>query len=717
MKKLIISLFMILSMIIAVIAAPPVPAPVKIVVSVNGVDIHYEDTKVTNKFTGEVLTKEQVSSLEIINGVGVFDLSQFEQGYEAAGRTYSGDEIEIVACNVDPACTTTFLISDTNPRTISISVNTDNLHVCWDNSLVSNPNDCPAQPEPEQEYVCWDESVVNDPSLCPDVPVVEEDPVEESRVSGDGRVASVEAYYGQKINVVLTDTKLSKLFDGEIDFDGEKYDAEEVILFQATPETSIFDEDFGTDPYVTIPEGAVEYRFVIKDSIDLSDIDEDEPLEISFLGKTLKIIDASESQITVRFGTVLGMTQGETAQVNGKDIEVLAVMVDSVQVSVDSVSGTILLDDSNEINGLDVLVDSISYQGWENGVKLVTLIVGDKVQDTYQDGDYFDLFKADDEEYKWVISLGDTQVLGVRNSEAYIGIDEDDDYQAIGVGEVLVLPNNFLEVKFKSITTPTETELGFRVKDDYLYITGPEDAFSYGTEEYDRLYVNDDGFHDEDKDFITDEEVRIGSSETYLELGSVIIMDLEIELDMSDILYNGISWASEEGNFMDYLGIKWFDAEKGVDDQIGFKVSIPEEDPEALITFRLRTVSDDEDDDVTTTTVPDDVEEPVVTTTTTVAPVVTITVPPVTTTTTLPSDDDDEDEGSNLKTILITLIAAIIGFFGWGKGFAGLIKYYLRKADEAAKAGDKELAAKYRARAEKMARTVVTNYLAGKYKK
>ena len=60
------------------------------------------------------------------------------------------------------------------------------------------------------------------------------------------------------------------------------------------------------------------------------------------------------------------------------------------------------------------------------------------------------------------------------------------------------------------------------------------------------------------------------------------------------------------------------------------------------------------------------------------------------------------------------MIASVIGVFAWGKGFAGLIKYYLRKADET---DDRELAKKYRDRAEKMAKTVVINFLAGKYKK
>ena len=75
------------------------------------------------------------------------------------------------------------------------------------------------------------------------------------------------------------------------------------------------------------------------------------------------------------------------------------------------------------------------------------------------------------------------------------------------------------------------------------------------------------------------------------------------------------------------------------------------------------------------------------------------------------------EEGYSLQQLIIGMIATIIGIFAWGKGFAGLIKYYLRLAKEAKSAGNKELALKYQQRAEKMAKTVLTNFLAGKYKK
>ena len=74
------------------------------------------------------------------------------------------------------------------------------------------------------------------------------------------------------IDEIKTNNKLENLFDGEIEFDGEKYDAKEVISVKALPETSIVDEDFGTEVYITIPEGAIEYKFIIQDVIDLTEI-------------------------------------------------------------------------------------------------------------------------------------------------------------------------------------------------------------------------------------------------------------------------------------------------------------------------------------------------------------------------------------------------------------------------------------------------------------
>ena len=148
MKKLITFLIGLL-MVISALAQPLPPAPVKITVSVNDVNIDFKDTKVTNLATGEVLTVEDVSGLYIRDGIGLFDLSKFKLGYETIGRRYGGDKIEIIACNIHPDCITTFTIDSTLPRTVSINIHDLTIsdyqyyYVCSDNSLVKNKVDCP----------------------------------------------------------------------------------------------------------------------------------------------------------------------------------------------------------------------------------------------------------------------------------------------------------------------------------------------------------------------------------------------------------------------------------------------------------------------------------------------------------------------------------------------------------------------------------------------
>ena len=111
-------------------------------------------------------------------------------------------------------------------------------------------------------------------------------------------------------------------------------------------------------------------------------------------------------------------------------------------------------------------------------------------------------------------------------------------------------------------------------------------------------------------------------------------------------------------------------------------------------------------DEPTTTTIPE-------TTTTTLKPIVTTTtIKQDTTTTTLPGDEPDE-----LSVVWISLIGlaiVILGGFAWGKGFAGLARYYMRKADEAE---TKKERVAYQQRAIKMLKTALKKAAAGEYEK
>ncbi len=438
------------------------------------------------------------------------------------------------------------------------------------------------------QYGCWDGSVVSDPNDCPEQPEEEVEPESSVTQSTDKTIATTSAVYGQEIEVKLDDNKIGYLIDGEITFNNDNYEVREEVYFSGVTLTSIDDDDFGRDPYLTIEEYAVEYKYLFNDYIITSEISEDDPLEITYLGKDLKIIGASSDQITVRYGDKVTLLQGKSDLVNGNTIEVVAITETSASVKINKVSGTVTIGDTETINGLEVVIDKLLYQGYADGVKEVTLIVGEKVQETYKDGDYFDLFDPDSEEWEWSIQLGGTeQYLGVWNTESYIGIDEDDDYHALGVGDSLFLPNNYVEIQFKSITTPDLTDLNIREKDGYLYLRGPkdDDVFSFGTKDYDRVYMDAEGIYDEDFVIITTDKVEIGDSGIYLEKGSAIIGDLTIKIDMSDILFKGISFALKDETFMDYFGIIFSDPENAVEEKRGFEVLVPGEQPEVIIAF------------------------------------------------------------------------------------------------------------------------------------
>ena len=683
------------------IAGPPVPAPIIGKFTINGAGTLGYIVEAQNLRTLEVISGREINSMTTEPNGFFFDLSYFSQGYVGPSPVYPGDVIEVRVVGF-PTSAIQFNVPSETPYTISLSVTTGSVVQCADGSIVSDISLCPEIEEPEPE---------------PEEKVVEV----ETKVSSteDKDTASVEADYGQEIDVQITNTKLETLKDGTLDFNGEDYDFREILyLNDAKIETSIVEEDYGLEPRLVLLERAVEYMFKFDDLPKLSEIEEDEPLEINFSGIVIKIIEAWNDEITIRTGQEDTISEGKDIEIDGKTVTIKSVAQSSVDIDVDGINQIISEGNSREVNGIHIIVESIHYKGYDSKIKsAVTIIAGTQADKTVRDGEDFELFVEGDETFGWIIDMPNH--LGYFSKEEYKSVDEDEDYKPLGLGDSFSLPNGYVNIKFSSITDTPRTEITFKVKDGQLLAKGDDGDFVSPTDEYDRVYIDSTGIYDDDDVLIATDKIRLGDSDTYLELGSVRIGKLVIKLDMSDILYDGISYLAEEGRFLDYLGIIFSYPEDGVEEQSGFEVSIPEERPEATISFSAGTEVIEED----VITIPDDTEEEDVEdtttpttpdTTTTTVPPVTTTIPPVTPPVITPPDVPPVEPESNLKTILITLIATIIGLFAWGKGFAGLIKYYLKLADETE---DRELAKKYRDRAEKMAKTVVTNFLAGKYKK
>lgn len=643
-----------LMLIASAIAAPPMPFPIDGRITING---EYQTTgyevKIENINTGA----EAINLVQ--NGAYFYNLQKLGWWF--------GDTIRITACTVHPDCIHEFTIESSDPHRHNFNI--------VDASI------------PPTEYVCPDGStIVTDVADCP-----EPEPEVVDKVTSDDLTASIEAFYGEQIDVKVLHNKLEKLLKEEIEFDGEDYDVHEELYFSGIVKTSIDDEDFGEYPYLLLEEGAVKYKFVFDDVIDLFDIDEDEPLVIVFLGKEIEIIEADDDKITVLSGEERLFTEDETFD----GIKVITIEDDYAYINYNGESKKITEGETDDIGGRDFYVYEVIVD--EDGPDYATIIYGDNVKQTVEDGDDFELFIEDDEVFRWLINLPDS--VGIENQKEYIELDEDE--IPLGLTQTFVFPNDYATIQFSEISETEMYDLRVKVKDDFLVIEGDKDVFD---DDYDTVRVKADGIYNEDDELLYTDKIRIGDSDIFLERGSAIIGKLEILLDMADILYDAISFANKDEIYLDHFGIIFSDPEDAIDEQKGFEILVPEERPEVTITIGKIKVPVLTTTSISETTIPD------TTTPTTVVSTVT-TIPE--TTTTIPEEDDD----STLQDFLLGLIASIIGIFAWGKGFAGLIKWRLKKAKEADETGDKELAKKYRNTAEKMAKTTIFNFMAGKYKR
>lgn len=161
MKKLIIPIIFLL-LVGLVLAGPPMPAPVKGQVFVEGSPADGYYVEVTNDFTKEVLTYKEVSTLKIENGIYFFDMSSFKEGYETTSARTKGDTIIVTFGNKNITFT-----ADSFPYVVpNMNVGKEDLPVvippveppvtvkilCSDGvTYVDKVEDCPAVEPPKED--------------------------------------------------------------------------------------------------------------------------------------------------------------------------------------------------------------------------------------------------------------------------------------------------------------------------------------------------------------------------------------------------------------------------------------------------------------------------------------------------------------------------------------------------------------------------------------
>ena len=399
----------------------------------------------------------------------------------------------------------------------------------------------------------------------------------------NAEVAAEEASYkidelelGSSFSELLSDKELD-LFDGEVEFDGEDYEAEEYVLVEG--KVALNEEDFGSEAYLQVEENGFQYFIQFEDSLDLSEISSDEPLEFSWLGEDVKVVSWDIDEVEFSSGVEYYMVEGGKIPLAGEvELELYMVSEDYAVVKIGNDSEKIDEGEVGEVNGYEVRVNEVSYQAYAGGVHAAEISVGEEVKSVLEDGDEF----MDDE--KWEFFMGD-HILGIKLVEEFVEVDEDEDYQALAYEQSLSLPNDFAVMSFEPLSVEEYHKYSFELEekggDDYVEVKGD---FVYDLEDYDKIYVNAHGVFDEDLELIDVASIEMDDVEFNLEIdGSLLVVgDFKLEMDFSAVELDGVDVSGVDENMRSVYGFVVDQPEDSLEDE-KISIEIPEEAIEASV--------------------------------------------------------------------------------------------------------------------------------------
>lgn len=444
--------------------------------------------------------------------------------------------------------------------------------------------------------------------------------VSETIISGG---ESEDVTLGEPINIFIDDVlkhnDIDGLSEGEIKYDSESYDYHDELLIGdgltlESSGTRLSNEDYGLKTFLEVKRNSITYRFVFDDNIDLSDASEEDPIEIPFLGRMLEIIDTDINELTVRLGNEFFMDVRDTVDVDGKSVRLLNVGLNgAVVVEVDGETKTVRKDQTKNINGIQVTILDTFYTDTIEE-RSATLLLGDDITQTYNEGDEYIGEDEDDPEWIWELSQVDDAkpVIAITNDF----VRDDDKDNPVGTGDCYVLPNEFLKVCMNGMNLD-ETDYQYysiELEDDVLssdaiLIKGIEDdAIDFTEGDSRKIYINNTGAYEKDGsnvNIVTDPRISFDDAIFNIDYDSVsgiLTLDngidtFEFDTDLTEITdfrYNGDSLETYDNNILTQYGVKLFDPEDSLDED-EIKLDIPNEQIEVNIIVKgIRTSTKDE---------------------------------------------------------------------------------------------------------------------------
>jgi len=375
-------------------------------------------------------------------------------------------------------------------------------------------------------------------------------------------------------NFDLSNRDVTNLFDGEVKFKKDKYNAEESIRFTDI-KIGIDKEDFNSDVYLQVPKSGLTYEIEFDSDLPLDEISVDDTLAFKFLGENVEVSEWDGHHITFTRGNEYTLWEGQSIEVDGSKVTATMINDDSIYVTVEKDGKTeskkITEGDTKDVLDMEVYAETVlDNEALEGRNDLATLKIGTEIEVDVDDGDKYN----DGKEWKWIV---DDHVLGIVLNKGYTQLDKD--YRPLGIGDTLCTPDEYACMEFKGLTEDNYESYSFDwSSDDNSW--DAEGSFFKGIKDWDTLIIIGNKFYDEDEFQIATDTITLGDSEIELTAyadGNLSFEDVVVAHGVTTITADGDDISGRDEDYRTQYGSVLYNPENSIDDE-SIDVDVPKDE-------------------------------------------------------------------------------------------------------------------------------------------
>ncbi|MFH1211405.1 MAG: PEGA domain-containing protein [Candidatus Woesearchaeota archaeon] len=250
-------------------------------------------------------------------------------------------------------------------------------------------------------------------------------------------------------------TDFPRLLDTNLMFMGDAFGIEESLYIannMICAAGSSTNNDYGRNPYIRFSSssGPLKYRFTFDSSVKASDVSSSHPLMIYPLRRLIEIRHIEDGQMNAYYGAQRVMEEGDSVEIDGRDIEVVEIGSQAVKVSVDGEVEVLTEGEVMNFAGFQVQCLLI-----DNNDKTI-LRMGEKVLYNIDEGDSLEMFGEpaieSDAEWVWktiqVNSSGDIEYIEIWYNQQRTDLNDDDGFVPLGEGDSVFYSNNHSKIMY-----------------------------------------------------------------------------------------------------------------------------------------------------------------------------------------------------------------------------------------------------------------------------